>query len=89
MAAKRDKTEYTPKNWDIPALNPPKHEPVPVELTKGEAHAIAELVDKYLISDIRDDVDTDSIQWLRNMVHGYEKLCKISGYVGLTESEVE
>lgn len=89
MAAKRDKTEYTPKNWDIPALNPPKHEPVPVELTKGEAHAIAEIIDKAIFREIRLDEEIDSMQWLKAIIHGYEKLCKISGYVGLTESEVE
>ena len=54
-------------------------------LTKTEAYAIAEHIDKTLLQSIRDDVDIDSMTWLRGMVHGYEKLCKRSGYVGLTE----
>ena len=27
------------------------------------------------------------MEWLRNIIHAYEKLCKGSGYVGLTESD--
>lgn len=56
-----------------------------VDLTKDEALAIASHIDSTLIDSIRDDTDIDSMQWLRNMIHGYEKLCAFSGYVGLTE----
>lgn len=66
-----------------------KHEPQSIDLTKDEAYAIANHIDSTLIEEIRSDVDIDSMQWLRNIIHGYEKLCRMSGYVGLTESEVE
>ena len=56
-------------------------------LTKDEAYAIAEFIDCYLFDRIRNDPDADSLQWLINVVHAYEKLCAYSGFVGLTESE--
>ena len=56
-----------------------------IDLTKDEAIAIASHIDSTLFDSIRDDTDIDSMQWLRNMIHGYEKLCAYSGYVGLTE----
>lgn len=56
-----------------------------IELTKKEAHALAEFVDMNLIPTIRNDTDIDSMEWLKCMIHAYEKLCKFSGYVGLTE----
>ena len=59
---------------------------MPDELTKSEAYSIAEHIDHTLIQEIRNDLDIDSIGWLRNMVHGYEKLCAYSGYQGATES---
>ena len=55
------------------------------ELTKGEAYSLADLIDMNLIDYIRNDTDVDSMEWLRNVVHAYEKLCKYSGYKGLTE----
>ena len=55
------------------------------ELTKNEAFTIAQHIDDTLFQAIRNDVDIDSMEWLRNIIHGYEKLCKYSGYVGLTE----
>ena len=55
------------------------------DLTRNEAFAIAEFIDKNIFQAIRDDEDWDSFQYLRNLIHGYEKLCKLSGYVGLTE----
>ena len=58
-----------------------------IELTEAEAIAIANHIDCTLIQTIRDDKEIDSMQWLRNIIHGYEKLCKYSGYVGMTESE--
>lgn len=60
-----------------------------LELTKDEAYAIANHIDFTLIDTIRNDTDIDSVQWLRNIVHGYEKLCEYSGYVGLTEDGEE
>lgn len=58
-----------------------------LNLTKNEAYAIADHIDMTLIQSIRDDTDIDSLMWLRNMIHGYEKLCEYSGYNGMTESE--
>lgn len=56
-------------------------------LTKKEAYAIAEFIDCNLIDNIRNDTEIDSIEWLRNILHAYEKACKASGYVGPTEHE--
>ena len=55
------------------------------ELTKKEAYAVAEFIDCNLLDYIRSDTDIDSMEWLRHIVHAYEKMCKASGYVGLTE----
>ncbi len=57
------------------------------QLTPNEAYAVANLIDMTLINSIRDDTDIDSMTWLRNVIHAYEKLCQYSGYVGLTEHE--
>lgn len=54
-------------------------------LSKDEAYALAELADYTLIDYIRENCDVDSMEWLKNVVRGYEKLCEVSGYVGLTE----
>lgn len=79
--------EYMPPNWDLPIFRHyGKGEEMQTELTKDEAYAIANHIDNTLIEEIRSDVDIDSMQWLRNIIHGYEKLCRMSGYVGLTES---
>lgn len=56
-----------------------------MDLTKDEAYAIANHIDSTLFDSIRNDVEIDSMEWLRNVIHGYEKLCEFSGYVGLTE----
>ena len=56
-----------------------------MELTKNEAYAVADFIDYALYDRIRNDVDIDSMEWLKNIVHAYEKLSKYSGYVGLTE----
>lgn len=58
-------------------------------ITQDEAYSLAQLVDLTLIEHIRSDTDLDSIQWLRNIVHAYEKLCKVSGYVGVTEDRAD
>lgn len=58
-------------------------------LTKKEAYAIANHIDYTLIESIRNDPDCDSLTWLRNLIHGYEKLCEFSGYVGVTETKKE
>lgn len=55
------------------------------ELTKKEAYAVCDFIDCDLYQRIRNDTDIDSIEWLKNILHAYEKLCKFSGYVGLTE----
>lgn len=54
-------------------------------LTEDEAYSIANHIDFTLIEAIRNDTDIDSLTWLRNLIHGYEKLCQYSGYVGVTE----
>ena len=60
-----------------------------MKLTKNEAYAIAEFIDTYLFDAIRLDTDWDSIYNLRSLIHGYEKCCEISGYVGVTDQEEE
>ena len=60
-----------------------------MNITKDEAYAVANIIDFNLIDIIRNDTDIDSIKWLRNVIHAYEKLCAYSGYVGLTEDEPE
>lgn len=55
------------------------------DLTKNEAFAIAEFIDMNIFQVIRNDEDWDSFQNLRNLIHGYEKCCKLSGYVGLSD----
>lgn len=58
-------------------------------LSKKEAFAVAEFIDRNLVDYIRNDTDVDSIGWLRNVLHAYEKMCKASGFVGLTENVEE
>lgn len=57
------------------------------QLTPNEAYAVANHIDTTLFDSIRNDTEIDSMAWLRNIVHAYEKLCQYSGYVGMTESE--
>ena len=57
-------------------------------LTEQEARAIAELIDRVLFDEIRNDTDIDSMLWLKSVVHGYEKMCECSGYVALTDGVV-
>ena len=59
------------------------------ELNKDESYAVAEFIDYNLLDFIRSDTDMDSMEWLRNILHAYEKMCKASGYVGLTEHAEE
>ena len=59
------------------------------DLTPIEAYAIAEFIDMNRFTAIRNDEDWDSVQNLRNLIHGYEKCCMASGYVGLTEHTEE
>lgn len=54
-------------------------------LTVGEAYNIAELVDMCLLDTIRNDSEWDSMRALKNIVYAYDKLCKYSGYKGVTE----
>lgn len=58
-------------------------------ITRSEAYAVASHIDATLFQAIRDDTEIDSMPWLRAMIHAYEKMCKASGYVGLTEQETE
>lgn len=55
-------------------------------LTVSEAYAVAEFIDTNIFTAIRNDVDFDSFQCLRNLCKAYEKLCEISGFVGLTDA---
>lgn len=59
-----------------------------VPLTKGEAAAIANFIDVNLIQTIK-DADFVTMLFLRNIIHGYEKLCAYSGFVGATENREE
>ena len=59
------------------------------DLKKAEAYSLAEFIDMNLINAIRNDTDIDSIQWIKNIVHAYEKLCDYSGYRGFTEGDSE
>lgn len=58
-----------------------------VLLTKDEAYAVCDVVAMSILDMIRNDPDIDSLQWLRNVIHGYEKLCKYSGYISVTEDD--
>lgn len=58
---------------------------ITIELTKNEAYSVAEFIDCNLFTAIRNDLDWDSFQALRNIVHAYEKCCALSGFVGLTD----
>ena len=51
-----------------------------IDLTKGEAYAVAEMIDMNLLDNIRNDTDIDSMLWLRRVIHAFEKLCKYSGH---------
>ena len=50
------------------------------ELTKEEAYAIANFIDTYLFTSIRQDEEIDNLLWLKNVLNGYEKLCKFGEY---------
>lgn len=56
-----------------------------MDLTKYEAYSLAKFVDMHLINCIRAEPDIDSLGWLKNMIHAYEKLCEYGGYKGLSE----
>ena len=58
-----------------------------IDITKNEAHAAAELIGMNLFDVIRNDTDIDSLSWLRNVLNVYDKLCKISGYKNLCDSD--
>ena len=60
-----------------------------IELTMDEAFAVANLIDFSLLDYIRADTDIDSLEWLRNVIHAYEKMCDFSGYIGYTEKRKE
>lgn len=46
-----------------------------VELTPEEARTLEQHLEWYIIQEIKDDADYDSIGYLTNLVHVYEK-CK-------------
>jgi len=46
-----------------------------VELTKDEAETLKNHLEFYIIQEIKDDADYDSIDYLTNLIHVYEK-CK-------------
>lgn len=56
-----------------------------MDLTKDEAYSLADYICMNFITYIRQDVDVDSMEWVKNIVHAYEKLCEYSGYKGYTE----
>lgn len=73
----------------VPYIVPtPAPEPAAAELlTRDEAFAVACHIDSTLIDYIRNNADVDNMRWLCGMASAYRKLCKYSGYVGLTERE--
>lgn len=56
-----------------------------VELTEGEAYALAEIISMNLFDIIRNDTDIDSMEWLNNVLSAYKKMRECSGYVDLTD----
>ena len=58
-------------------------------LTVSEAYAVADLIATTIFDEIRNDTEIDSLEWLINIVHAYEKLKERSGYVGLTDGGTE
>jgi len=46
-----------------------------MELTLGEAESLLDFLEIHLISDIREDVDIDSLEWVANMISIWQK-CK-------------
>lgn len=56
-----------------------------MELTRQEAAAVAEFIDIHIFPAIREDMEWDNFSYLRNLIHGYEKLCEFSGYRGVTD----
>lgn len=46
-----------------------------IELTKAEAEALKNHLEFYIIQEIKDDADYDSIDYLTILIHIYEK-CK-------------
>ena len=59
-----------------------------LDLTKKEAHAVAEFIDMNFIQSIRNDLDIDSMEWVKSMIHAYEKLCEHGEYRGYSEPGV-
>ena len=46
-----------------------------IEITKDEAELLADLIEMNIFDIIRNDPDTDSIEWLENIMAIYKK-CK-------------
>ena len=60
-------------------------EEITIRITKDEAYAVAEFIDAALLDYIRQDVDTDSLYWLKNVLRVYELLGNASEYEGMPE----
>lgn len=45
-----------------------------VQITKDEAASLADFIEGYLLDHIREDIYIDSMQWLSNIVHVYDKV---------------
>ena len=60
-----------------------------IELTEGEAYALAEIISMNLFDIIRNNTDIDSMEWLNNVLSAYKKMCECSGYVGLTDRSTD
>lgn len=72
---------------DRPMVCPLEKDTKGIVLTEDEAYSVAEFIDMCLFDYMRNDTDVDSLQWLRNIIHAYEKLFRYGGYTGLTENE--
>lgn len=47
-----------------------------IEITKGEAESLIDLIEGGLFDIIRNDTDIDSMRWLCNICSVYNKLCE-------------
>lgn len=57
-------------------------------LTKNQAFELAKMIDKTIVDYVESYI-VDDIEQLADIIHGYEKLREISGYVSRRESRKE
>ena len=60
-----------------------EEEPIEVEectLSMAQAYSVAEFIDAHLFRAIRDNVEWDNLQALKNILYAYDEMCRVSGY---------